>query len=357
MVYQFLGQEDAALAQSGIPSAVDFSQYRKRVSELSDEAERSPLVRAHEYMLAHYSERGYQLASQDSAVKTIKLWFLRYWETGCTGDRTRAVAVGEDLSEDEWGFLKDCLVKFTWRDGANNPRRFPTLAGARAHFASKAEKNRDKEARARVQQLDQIFEKSKALGLRHLQGRVMEKFSLTAEKERFKSPREEAKAQHCAKRMDGQEVVLEYYRSTERKQASAHNCKKVKCLPRLPEHVAAEVGRDFGAAYEFWHEPYFLQLMGSLDGFRIDGTVPDSALGRVVVRCVSAILFLGVSTLMQAAVQKYSNQFGACSCTRALPKYTEQHILQCHVHLTSHAAALEHCLSTLSSTFCYAMSI
>lgn len=266
-LYVLLDDEDRALAHAGRPQDINFKRYQVRTS--ADSRSHSPVTLTDDFMRNHHAER-YKL-SPETGRKAVRKWFDRFWTTGDVEDLPRAVKVGANLGEEDWEFLRRCLIVFKWEDAAGNQRRFGTLQAAKEHFSKLGEAQK-------VGQLEDILTRSRARSLRHLQGEVMHYFDLVLVKESFKDPRDQQKAYHCAHRLLGRQPMLEYYRSTQPSPGIVHHCKIMKRLP------LSSSGKEASTATDYYLDSCEVELMGNLDGFKIETNVPTQQLGGTICK-------------------------------------------------------------------------
>lgn len=283
-VYSLLSAEDQALALDGVPEKIDFAQYRKRVPGNSPKL-RSPLQLTHEYLQESHSKRGYGKRCRHSAVQVIKTWFIRMYKLNSVSDLATRPEIGEKFTDDDWDFLRACLIEYRYDDPWGNRRRFDSLQFALEHWQEQHSTNRDSIAGQRAARLLHLKSISKARGWDRLARAVREMHDLSLVKEDWKANRSVGRAMWAARRLAGKAPMLEYYRSTQAEQGRAHRCKRVTCLPLQLDSVVQEGGSEFGTPYVWTLDPgLYQQITGSLDGFRIDNCVPVRALKKTVYR-------------------------------------------------------------------------
>lgn len=153
------GSQARQLADQNKAEQIDWLPYRRR--------DKPSAIRAADADLCAQYPNMFGNRSTSSREEALRKWFIRLrstksrensWGRAC--DLPRIKKVGENLSEDDWEFLRKCLLVFKWSDGVNL-RQFHGLAHCWDHKDSQG--TRQPAQRKLADRLEDIRVRAKAL--------------------------------------------------------------------------------------------------------------------------------------------------------------------------------------------------
>lgn len=221
------GTVERQLADKNCAHLIQWDKFKKSTFD-------SPIAAADAWLCKEWDQSGWwKDRPRTDRAEILRNWFIRL-RTGDpqfrerrAQDKPRIAEVGAQLNEQDWDFCHECLVNKRYRDEHGRFRRFASLEDCYDHKHDMWETNRDSDARRHVEKLQSIKKRSAARSWAALNAKVMARYNLHYETEKFHEERERNKHQVHAQRFLSQRPVLEYHRSRQkdpRSVKSSYHC-------------------------------------------------------------------------------------------------------------------------------------